>query len=240
MRFLARTYPLVLVALAAASSSHADSPVVDMSSSGSEKFGALQESASGNELLLRRGNGEPIVVGSCSDERAGEPTALSGGGQAFVVYRNCGATVEFATQVVLARDDQQSVVAVLRGRQPVRVGSSASSSLSVRIPALPSEAVFRKEIRSQGLAISYGEDPTLSPAPESEYLDFSSFNYGATGRAAGMPAELLLRLAGWSQHASGLSRPEWGRWSDRPPYGDDPRGSEQVSNGIAYFDSKQH
>ena len=178
-------------------------------------------------------------MGNCSDERLGE-TVLPGGGHAFVAYRNCGATVEFATQVVLARDEQRSVVAVLLGRQPVRIKLYGSSGLAVRIPALPSRAVFRKDARSHDLLITYSEDPALLPAPESEYLDFSSFNFGATGRAAGMPAELLLRVAGWSQHASGLSRPDWGRWSDGPPYGDDPRGSEQVSNGIAYFESKQH
>ena len=238
---LARSSALLLVvALAAASSVHADSPVVDIHSSTGEKFGTLQESPSREELLLRREDEESIVVGSCSDERVGEPTALPGGGHAVLVYRNCGATVEFATQIVLTHDTQRFVAAVFLGRQPVRLDSSGSSSLSIHIPVLPAQAVFRKEIKYQALLLTYSEDPRLSPASQSEYLDLSNFNYGATGRAAGMPAELLLRIAGWSQEASGLVRPEWGRWSGGPPYGDDPDGSQQVSNGISYFESKQH
>ena len=117
------------------------------------------------------------------------------------VYRNCGATVEFATHIVLTHDTQRFVAAVFQGRQPVRLDSSGSSSLSIHMPVLPAEAVFRKEIKYQALLLAYSEDPRLSPASQSEYLDLSNFNYGATGRAAGMPAELLLRIAGWSQES---------------------------------------
>ena len=79
-----------------------------------------------------------------------------------------------------------------------------------------------------------------TPALPTEHVGFSSYNYGTTGRASGMPAELLLRVAGWSQHASGLYRPEWGRWNGAPPYGDDPDGSRKIKDGIAYYEKGQH
>lgn len=229
---------MLATALVGVAGVHPDTPIVEIRSVAGGRFGVLYESPSGDELLLRRRGGEPIVLGSCSVERAAEPRILAGGVEVSVVHRNCGATVEFATQVILAHEEQRSVVAVFGGRQPIRIDPSPESGLTVLMPALRPETVFRKETRSQGLSVSYVEDPALPGDPGSEYLDFSSFNYGATGRAAGMPAELLLRLAGWSQQAAGLSRPDWGRWSNGPPYGDDPRGSQQVANGIAYFESK--
>ncbi|TAK01136.1 MAG: hypothetical protein EPO39_14820 [Candidatus Manganitrophaceae bacterium] len=67
-------------------------------------------------------------------------------------------------------------------------------------------------------------------------VSLSNFNYCATGRAAGLPPELLLRLAGWTQQASGLYRQEWGEWSGGPLYGDDPRGSEKICGGVAYYE----
>ncbi len=53
--------------------------------------------------------------------------------------------------------------------------------------------------------------------------NFGNFNYGATGTAAGIPAEILLMGAGFAQSRAGTSRSEWSHWYQRPPYGDDPQ-----------------
>lgn len=216
----------------------AEPPTIETRSAGGEHL-VLQESPSGSELLLTRGDRDPVVIGSCSDEPAGETQPLLDGVEGRVVYRNCGATVEYSTIVFVVRGTKQAATAVFLGRQPLILASRAGEGLSVRTAELPDEAVFVKDDQALGVRVIYETAADLIRAPESEYLDFSSFNYGATGRAAGMPAELLLRVAGWSQQASGLTRDEWGRWDGSPPYGDDPRGAAQVANGIAHFEAKK-
>jgi len=63
---------------------------------------------------------------------------------------------------------------------------------------------------------------------------FGNFNFGATGTAAGIPAEILLMGAGWAQSRAGTSRPEWGNWRGGPPYGDDPEDQRAIREGINY------
>lgn len=216
----------------------AEPPTIEVSFPAGERL-VLQESPSESELLLTYGDQEPVAIGSCSDEPAGHVQSLRDGAQGFVVYLNCGATVEYSTIVLVARGTDRATAAVFLGRQPLNLGRRAGEGLIVRAPDLPDEAVFLKGDLALGVKVTYETAADLTRAPESEYLDFSSFNYGATGRAAGVPAEVLLRVAGWSQEASGLTRDEWGRWDGSPPYGDDPRGAAQVANGIAYFEARK-
>jgi hypothetical protein len=42
------------------------------------------------------------------------------------------------------------------------------------------------------------------------FAAFGNFNFGATGTAAGIPANILLMGAGWAQDRAGTSKPEWG------------------------------
>ncbi|WP_164055861.1 polymorphic toxin type 44 domain-containing protein, partial [Serratia marcescens] len=64
--------------------------------------------------------------------------------------------------------------------------------------------------------------------------NFGNFNYGATGTAAGIPAEILLMGAGFAQSRAGTSRSEWSHWYQRPPYGDDPQDQYWIKQGIDY------
>lgn len=64
--------------------------------------------------------------------------------------------------------------------------------------------------------------------------NFGNFNYGATGTAAGIPANILLMAAGFAQYRAGTSRPEWRHWYPRPPYGDDPWDQYWIQQGINY------
>jgi hypothetical protein len=63
---------------------------------------------------------------------------------------------------------------------------------------------------------------------------YGNFNYGAAGIAAGIPAKTLLMGAGWAQTRAGTSRPEWGKWTQNPPYGDDPTDQRYIQEGIEY------
>ncbi|MEE1925290.1 polymorphic toxin type 44 domain-containing protein [Pseudomonas sp. 148P] len=71
-----------------------------------------------------------------------------------------------------------------------------------------------------------------------KYEDFGNFNYGATGTAAGISEEVLLRGAGWAQSQAGTSEPEFGSWWSNAPYGDDPKDQRQIKAGIEY--AKRH
>lgn len=197
-------------------------------------LGGLQECAAGTQLCLHKAGGPSLVVGDCDDETAGE-IELSQDRVASVLYRNCGASVDFATRVMVRSAASSATVAVLLGRQPVALESAGPDRLLVRLPSGSSEIVFQQDTRWDDVLVEYEEDPSLSIVT-SEYVEFASYNFGATGRAAGVPAETLLRIAGWSQAAAGLSRPEWGTWDGAAPYGDDPRGHDQVSNGIQYYE----
>ena len=71
----------------------------------------------------------------------------------------------------------------------------------------------------------------------SQYEDFGNFNYGATGRAVGIPAQILKRGADWAQTRAGTSKKDWGKPLGSPPHGDDPADQEQIQRGIDYHDS---
>ena len=66
-----------------------------------------------------------------------------------------------------------------------------------------------------------------------QYRDFGNFNYGATGYAAGF-GPILLPLAGWAQSTAGTSKPEWGTWYGKAPYGDDPQDQAMIRKGMRY------
>lgn len=66
------------------------------------------------------------------------------------------------------------------------------------------------------------------------FQNFGNFNFGAAGTAAGIPAEMLLMGAGWAQGRAGTSKPEWGKWYQKPPYGDDPTDQRYIKEGIEY------
>jgi hypothetical protein len=79
----------------------------------------------------------------------------------------------------------------------------------------------------------------------SEYQEFGNFNYGATGKAAGIPDALVAWAAGAAQVAGGTSKPEWFApygINNNPgttpmltfPYGDDPNDQLDVYDGMAY------
>jgi hypothetical protein len=69
----------------------------------------------------------------------------------------------------------------------------------------------------------------------SSYQNLGNFNYGATGAAAGIPDQVLLRIAGYAQQKAGTSMPAWGGPLGSSPYGDDPDDQKLIQQGIDYY-----
>ncbi len=194
----------------------------------------------GGRLMVTQRNGEKIPFGSCEDEQVVDSQG-PGGAAVSVKVRNCGATVDFATRIGLKVGSQTSDISIFEGRPNITVEWDGPSAVHIHHSEISDEQVYRRETLTLGVAITYVAD--LKIGPKSQYVDFSSYNYGATGTAAGMPKELLLRAAGWCQEASGLYRAEWDSWAGSPPYGDDPQGSKQILAGVMYgeeFNKRQH
>ena len=226
---------VVLVSLSTAASAAEPDDAVTVEDGG-VSF-ELKQADSGRSLLMIS-RGKQIVVGHCSEESVTAVEDPASDHKASVVVRNCGATTDFATHVVLTNSVGLSKsIAVYAGKPQIDV-SWNGGTLQISRPLLSSQAVFVESIEASGVPVTYTESRGAKGTTAPQVLEYSSFNYGATGRAAGISKELLLRWAGWSQMASGLHRHEWGSWSGSPPYGDDPSGSMAILRGTQYFETR--
>lgn len=63
-----------------------------------------------------------------------------------------------------------------------------------------------------------------------------NFNYGATGAAAGIPGNVLERMAGRQQEQGANYDPANGHYWWREPYGDDPIDQYYINEGIDWYD----
>ena len=221
---------VVVVGILLAGAAHGGDRRVEIRE-GSRVYGVLSVSSEGDRLILTY-DGNEVPLGECADAERSKSTSTHGA-LAYVFERNCGATVDFATHVELRTGQLHRSVAVFSGRVPVTLRWT-EEVLQVAHAPVTQDRVYRRAERVVNTPVTY--TTTGAPAPLTEYVDYSSFNYGATGRASGIPAELLLRAAGWSQQASGVYRPEWGTWDGPPPYGDDPDGSSKIKDGIRYYE----
>ncbi|MUF07216.1 bacteriocin [Pseudomonas sp. CCM 7893] len=71
-----------------------------------------------------------------------------------------------------------------------------------------------------------------------QYEEVGNFNYGATGRAAGIPEQVLLRAAGAAQGIAGTSMEDFGKWWAGSPYGDDKVDQVWIKAGIEFAKAK--
>jgi len=200
-------------------------------------FGRLRFSEADGTLALVDNRGASVVIGECEDAivlRARGPSEYLA---AHVYHRNCGATVDFATHVSIVAGDKKAVVAVYRGRPRVEVKWLSRTALEIRHSALDPENVFTRASIGLGVSVSYVATEEVVEPTDQYVLDFANVNYGAAGLRAGMPRELILRWAGWSQEASGMHRQEWNRWFTTPTYGDDPHGHEKIREGFRVYES---
>lgn len=96
---------------------------------------------------------------------------------------------------------------------------------------------FRDQVRNKG--------PWDYKQHGREYQRFGNFNYGATGRALGLPSSILLREAGRAQQEAGTSSPGWGQpgprlnpWGGTGSFGDDPEDQYWIKEGIKYYEER--
>ena len=85
---------------------------------------------------------------------------------------------------------------------------------------------FKEQVRNKG--------PWDYKQKGGEYDNFGNYNYGATGYAAGVPENILLRAAGWAQKRAGMSKKQWGEYWFQEPYGDDPLDQHWIKKGIEH------
>ncbi|MDX2169676.1 MAG: hypothetical protein SF182_21580 [Deltaproteobacteria bacterium] len=205
-------------------------------------LGMLRSTAEPPALVLLRPDGSQVPCGACRDELV-QQSVGPGGRTARVEYRFCGATVDLATRVLISGAADDAIVLVVAGPQTVRVEWTGPNALRVHHVPIKDDDVYTRLRSSGDVTIVYSDElggpdlDAVSMRTEAAALDTASFEYGARGRAAGMPVEMLERIAGWSQQSSGLYREEWGVWSGAPPYGDGPRGAAQIARGIHYVES---
>lgn len=193
----------------------------------------LHDSGDGRSLVVQW-QGMEQVIGSCSDRLLQRVTLRRSSTSASVIERNCGATVDYATQVVVDGREGRETVAIFQGRPDISLAWNGRR-LQVNRSWLPADKIFLQRGSAAGLGIAYAVlGPPATPTSQNA-LDESNRNWGANGRAVGLPDEVLLRWAGWAQQASGLHRDDWGNWHDAAPYGDDPRGRTKIREGIDYY-----
>lgn len=114
-------------------------------------------------------------------------------------------------------------------------------------------AAMRAMLQAEIDAVAAGADPTsLGSATKGAWFarvapggiwagglgePWGNYNYGATGRAAGIPLSVLLRGAGAAEQLEGLTGRTGSESTGQgnpfggPPYGDNPEGQEQIKQG---------
>ena len=234
-----RCQACALIGLAAVlgSYAHASEPQkVRIAADDGTWIGTLERSTQGDTLFLVQPDGNRIEAGTCGDSLLQKASSPSRSHVASVSLRKCGATVDFATQVILRESEQKVLIAVFEGRPRVQLRWRDDDHLEVHHSTLSEEQIYLQ--RPDALGVTAFFQMGLGATVPTVSLDYSNFNYGATSRAVGLSRECLLRIAGWCQEASGLHRPEWGTWSGKSPYGDDPPGRSKILDGVDYYEKR--
>lgn len=202
-----------------------------------DKTYELREKSSEGTLLLIHADNE-LRIGRCDETSLAKVARPASNFTALVYVRECGATTDFATHVAIIDASRTSkAIAVFAGKPKISLEWS-ESGLEILHSSWPSELIYKQATQALGVNIIYKISTENASPTDPKVLALSSLNFGATGRAAGLPAEVLLRWAGWSQMASGLYKPEFGSWSGDAPYGDDPTGSTAILDGIRLYDTR--
>ena len=136
----------------------------------------------------------------------------------------------------VGRDDCNTIF-VSKGSLPVTVEWENEKKILVYFPNMSQEGIYKQQVKMGEILIEYNE--TIELANQTEYVEYSNFNFGLTGIAAGVHEEVLLRMAGWHQEKAGLIRKEWGNWLGDPPYGDDPDEHDLIKQGILFYRENQ-
>jgi hypothetical protein len=216
---------------------HASGPqTVRITADNGTWIGTLEPSTHGDTLFLVQPDGNRIEAGTCGDSLLQKACSPSRSHVASVSVRKCGATVDFATQVILRKSEEKVLIAVFAGRPRVQLRWRDDDHLEVQHSTLSKEQIYLQ--RPDALGVTAFFQVGLGATVPTVSLDYSNFNYGARCRAVGLSREGLLRIAGWCQEASGLHRPEWETWAGKSPYGDDPPGRSKILGGVDYYEKR--
>jgi hypothetical protein len=217
----------------------AESHKVDIFDEKGELVCTLQEDDKDDNLFLLRSDGVKIPCGSWEDKVKHKTPSPEGQVTAIVYVRNCGATTDFSTCIDLVstknspEKNDTNTVFVMKGQHSVEVEWGNHNTLLVRYPQVKEEYIYRQQTKVHDIVIEYSKK--AASKEKTMYLEIGIFNYGLTGVASGHCEETLLRMAGWSQIKSGLTRQEWGNWYGDPPYGDDPNEQLYIKQGFEFY-----
>jgi hypothetical protein len=176
----------------------------------------------------------PVTVGSCSNNEVQRMNLTDSNDLAIQVVRNCGATTDYSTIILRQHKNDETLIAVYKGKPTVNFDMVAPNALLISTGSLQTSDKLLENSNDNNLTIKYTHHGKAINVTDGNRLIAANFNYGATGLAAGIPKEALLIISGWSQEASLLHKPEWGHWYDGAPYGDDPEGSKHIRAGMDY------
>lgn len=199
----------------------------------------MEQSASGDGLriVLADGSGEQRIT--CEDKTVTAGAAQGQQFSAMVEMRDCGATTDYATRVLLRGPAGTELVAVFAGKPDVKLTWTDQQTLNIDYASVAQERIYLQKNRTQaGFSITYRPVMPASIPTDQKKMDISNIHFGMTGTAAKMPREMLLRWAGWTQQQSGLYRKEWNDWTGASPYGDDPAEQKAILAGMQYADMK--
>jgi hypothetical protein len=202
-------------------------------------FGVIKENFTKQSLLLIQKGQDPIEIGSCSKKIISKKIFLNDSLIAQVSVSNCGATTDYSTKLELIKNHNVKVLAIYAGQPYIKLTWKNSENLLVERSKLTKNEIFKELRNYSSVSVLINEQPEAVGVTNVKAFTFANINYGATGLAAGMPKEVLYRLAGWSQQASGLYRTNWGTWYGESPFGYNPEEINMINAGMKYHFEKR-
>jgi len=214
-----------------------DSSLVIKDDSG-KIFGVIKENLTKKSLLLLQKGQEPIEIGSCSTKIISKKVSSNDSLLAQISVSNCGATTDHSTKVELVKNNNVKVLAIYSGQPYINLTWTNSTNLLVERSKLSKNEIYKELRNYSSISVLIKEQKQAVGVTNIKAFTFANINYGVTGLAAGIPKEVLYRIAGWSQQASGLYRTNWGAWYGRSPYGDNPEERNMINYGMQYYFEK--
>jgi hypothetical protein len=165
-------------------------------------FASFQHHLAENTLVMHKFGQNPVTVGSCSNNEVQRMNLTNSNDLVIQVVRNCGATTDYSTIILRQHKNDETLIAVYKGKPTVNFKIVAPNVLLISTGSLQTSDKFLENSNDNNLTIKYRHHGKAINVTDGNRLIAANFNYGATGLAAGMPKEALLIIAGWSQEAS--------------------------------------
>jgi len=220
----------IIISTAAALAESKQIPVQD---NRGKPLGYIFESDDQKSLMLNSPDQPEFALASCGIKTIKMVSSPQKTFTAKVIEKNCGASTDFATQVVIQYQNNEKIVAIYQGRPKVQPIWNSEKSLVIERSALETNEIFKLDPVAFEIKIAEKDRFPRQGATDKKVNNEASFNFGTT-LAQTSSDEMILRVAGWAQEASGLYKSSWGRWDAPKNYGDNPEELAQVLLGIRY------